>query len=473
METMNGAPDDEPDAAAAPVDEPDRAPAPSPFAPPTTAPVTPPAPTAVTSSARRRSSAASPPIPHAARPVIAPSLPEATADERSVTRPQTRTEPSGRASAAEQGDTPRPGTPTWYRSEDDRDRSVFRRANPWYRQLARWAIGLTFVAALGAGLVLGARVVRDYLERDRLPAAGVELPEIRATTFLVAGASPAPELDGTLTTDAGTGAFEYVGRAGGPQSGVQVVSTDGADAFIRFGLGDWRAAQSDDAVVDAARRAAEQLASIRGADDILTTQLRRGYTELLARVEEGTGSHTVTRYELSLDTNAFSSDHPLQWEDFRQRTIPGIDEGPAAPITIWLDADEVLVRFRSAATNWSWERLTYSDQPFVVGTPSVPIVPPRLVCATGEVVWRTTMSTCDDATKLGRALAVAAGATEPDDTGAADTLLAAVCSAMELGEGPLAEAPEVVAFARALAEIDACVGDPDVFVADAATASQP
>ena len=97
---------------------------------------------------------------------------------------------------------PRPGAATWYRSDEDRAKSVYRRANPWYRRLARGIIGLGFLSAAAVGLYFGARAVQDYLERDRLPASGADVPDIRATSFLISSTAPAPSVDGTLTIDA-------------------------------------------------------------------------------------------------------------------------------------------------------------------------------------------------------------------------------------------------------------------------------
>jgi hypothetical protein len=37
---------------------------------------------------------------------------------------------------------------------------------------------------------------------------------------------------------------------------------------------------------------------------------------------------------------------------------------------MWIDDDNAIVRFRDDASNWSWDRLTYSSEPFVPVDPS-------------------------------------------------------------------------------------------------------
>jgi hypothetical protein len=297
-----------------------------------------------------------PPPPHTAR-TLRPTLPETT------TRPAPPSDPA----------RPTPGAATWYRSDADRSKSVYRRANPWYRRLARGVIGLVVVAAIGAGLFVGARVVRDLLDRDRLPSVGADVPTIRTTSFIVSSRAPAPSLDGTITLDTQSRAFEFVGDANGSQAGVEVASRDGSTVYVRTGDGTWRPAGDGDTIVGELRRAIDYLVDDDTADDILTDRLRRGYVDLVEQQAEGTGDQRVTRYELSLDTRAFALDFPLQWQAFRESAIPGVEESAALPVTIWLDTDQVLVRVRDEATGWSWQRLAYSADSFA---PSDPMLPP-------------------------------------------------------------------------------------------------
>lgn len=260
--------------------------------------------------------------------------------------------------------TPTRGADTWYRTDQDRFRSVHRRANPWYRRLARGVIGLSFLAAAGIGLFFAARVVQDYLDRDRLPSQGADVPQIRSTSFEIRSTAPAPVLDGTLTLDAATKAFEFTGRGTGAQAGMQVVSPDGVTVFVRVGAGSWERPVAGDLLASDVATAVAYLADDDSADDILTSQLRRGYVDLIDRTEIGTGDDELSRYELRLDTRSFEADFPLQFSDFEDRAIPGVQLVRGLLVTLTLDDDDVLVGVDDAGTNWSWQRLARSDQPF-------------------------------------------------------------------------------------------------------------
>lgn len=364
---------------------------------------------------------------------------------------------------------PRPGASTWYRTDEDRAKSVYRRANPWYRRLARGVVGIVFLGAAGVGLYFGARAVQAYLERDQLPAAGAEVPDIRATSFIVTSTAPAPTLDGTLTMDASTEAFEYVGRATGPQAGIQVVSPDGNEVFIRQGTGPWRAATSSDTVANDVRTAVRYLADDDNADDILPSRLRRNFVALDDEVDEGSGDQRLTRYEMTIDTRAFAAEFPLQWQDFQDDAIPGVQEGQLS-VTIWLDTDDVLMRVRDDQTGWAWERLTYSEQPFVSLDPTDEtqsrIVQVACVSDDGGVFWQTPFPSCAEAMDVARVLAVEAGVADAIGDPAADRSIAVLCSTMEQDEGPLPASAAEVALAAALVEQGVCRGDPTVFDSD-------
>lgn len=259
---------------------------------------------------------------------------------------------------------PTPGAETWYRTDQDRYKSVHRRANPWYRRLGRAIIGLAFLAAAGIGLFFGARLVQDYLDREKLPDQGETLPEIRTTSFEVRSTTPAPVVDGTITLDTATKAFDFVGRGTGPQAGVQILSPDGASVFTRRGGEAWQIALPADQVAVDVRRAVAYLSDDDSADDILTSHVRRGYVDLVERVEVGEGDDAVRRYRLQIDTVGFDQSFPLQYREFQDRAIPGVQKARALPVTIAIDIDSVLVEVKDDSSNWSWQRLSYSDQPF-------------------------------------------------------------------------------------------------------------
>ncbi len=270
--------------------------------------------------------------------------------------------------------TPTRGGDTWYRTDQDRFRSVHRRANPWYRRLARGVIGVAFLTAAGIGLFFAARLVQDYLDRDRLPSQGADVPTIRATSFEIRSTAPAPQLDGTLTLDAATRAFEFVGRGSGSQAGVQVVSPDGVEVYTRVGSGSWQRAVGTNPIVSDVVRAVEYLADDDSADDILTTELRRGYVDLIERVEIGSGDDELRRYDVRIDTRSFEAASPLQYQLFEDEALPGVPAVRGLVVSITLDRDDVLVAVDDAGSNWSWQRLTYSGEPFAPIDPADTIV---------------------------------------------------------------------------------------------------
>jgi hypothetical protein len=291
-----------------------------------------------------------------------------------------------RAPVPMMGHTPVVGASSWYRTDQQRYKSVYRRANPWYRRLARAVLGLVMLVGLAGLLYLGAQEVQDYLNRDKLPKPGQTAPEFASTSFLVTSSSPAPELVGTITFDTASHAFEFVGGdlgggVPGPQSGLEVVSPDGSRVYVRESGGDWRQPAEGDDDVAAIMRAVPYLLGVDEADDILENRLRKGYVDLVDEATEGVDPDARERYEMVLDTDDYSADYPLQWQDFEQTVIPGVDEADALPVTMWLDDDHVVVRLRDDQTHWAWERLTYSDERFVpidpagVAAPLSPVVP--------------------------------------------------------------------------------------------------
>ena len=100
------------------------------------------------------------------------------------------------------------------------------------------------------------------------------------------------------------------------------------------------------------------------ADDILTSQLRRGYVDLIDRTEIGDGDDAIRRYEMRLDTASFENNFPLQYQEYQDRAIPGVQSARGLVVTIALDADNVLTEVDDSGSNWSWQRLAYSDRPF-------------------------------------------------------------------------------------------------------------
>jgi hypothetical protein len=302
------------------------------------------------------------------------------ADEWSQPSGPTLPDAEARAPAQMASHAPGVGASTWYRTDQQRYKSVYRRANPWYRRLGRAVVGLAAIAVLAGLLYVGAQQLQDYLNRDKLPEAGQDAPDFASTSFLVTSSSPAPELVGTITVDTASRAFEFVGGGNGPQAGLEVVSPDGSRVYVRQGTGAWRDPAAGDEHVAAITRAMPYLLGVNDADDVLENQLRKGYVDLIDEATEGVEPDSRERYEMAVNTADYSSDYPLQWQDFEQHVVPGAVQASAVPITMWIDGDHVVVAFEDSETRWAWERLTYSNERFTPIDPGGVAVP---VAATG------------------------------------------------------------------------------------------
>lgn len=269
------------------------------------------------------------------------------------------TGPDSAAPAAHAG--ARTNTQRTYRSEQARSKSVYRRANPWWRRVLRAMIGVCLLGAAGVVVYFGVGLVQDFLGRDRLPTAGAEVPNIGSASFQITSESPSPTIDGTLSIDFQSSAFEFVGSPTGTQAGLQVVSPDGTNMFVRTTDTDWRPASPNDGIVQAIQTSVPFLSSVSGPDDVLENRLRQGNIELVDQVNVGVDEDELRTYEMTLDTNDYEANWPLQWERYQSEVVPAIGVGDAVPVVMTLDADNVVVRFSAPESNWAWERLTYSE----------------------------------------------------------------------------------------------------------------
>ena len=263
------------------------------------------------------------------------------------------------------GFAPRPSDTTWYRTDQQRYRSVYRRANPWYRRLARGLIALSIVGVIGVAVFVGVTEANDYFQRDKLPGPAPESVGFRSTAFLVTSSAPAPDIDGTITIDNATRAFQFVGGVAGPQANTEVVSPDGTRTYIRVDGGAWQNAAADDPIVAGLLTAIPRLLGVVDSADVLLTNLRNGgYVDLVERSELGSDELALDRYEMLIDTAEFAADYPLQWQDLLDSVVPQMMVDSAVPLTMSIDANEVVVGLDDGATNWKWQRLSYSDTPF-------------------------------------------------------------------------------------------------------------
>ena len=229
--------------------------------------------------------------------------------------------------------------------------------------------GALIAAVAGGGLYLGAREFEEWWNRDRLPPLGVDTPTIRTANFVVNSESPAPALDGRLTLDTATGAFEFVGRDEGADAGWHAISLDGSDVDIRFGDGEWRLATPNESIAERARTVASYLRKSKGVD-LLLPGIARRHIELVQQETDVTTAGTWTRYDILFDTGSFADENLLEWTEFRRDAVPGVTELSALPITLWVDDEGVLVRLVDDTTGWRWERLAYTSEPFAPTDPA-------------------------------------------------------------------------------------------------------
>lgn len=371
----------------------------------------------------------------------------------------------------------RPGTIpalSAYRSSEERNRSLYRRANPWYRRVARGLIVVGVIAALGVGAYVGVDVVRGYLDRDQLPPADPEVPPIRATTILVASTSGELPLQGTLSFDTVSGAYEFVGLAGSPNEDDRLTNPDGTETYILNPNATWNVATGDEPIVRAVEHAISALADDTTADAILTSRLRSGYVELVDEVDEGPAADELTRYDVALDLTGFAGGFPVQWEVYRTNALPGAVPSPHHETALWLDDASILVRVQDAETGWNWERLAYS------GGEHVPFRPPRTqvldpdtqAVATGidcridaiDIGWTTTVASCEESLSIGRELAASVGLADVASGPAAELAFATVCTALQGDEPQSFDDPAHVQLAGRLVDAGVCPGDTSLVV---------
>ncbi len=409
-----------------------------------------------------------PPTPMPSTPSAEPP-PTADTDEPQLSAGTPTTGPAA-ATMTESISAPSARSGSAYRSTEERNRSVYRRANPWYRRLARGTIAAVLIAALAGGVYLGALALQDYLDRDQLPSVGPDIPTIRETSFLIESSAAGVELDGTLSVDIETGAFEFVGAAGGPNAADRLTSPDGTVAYAPGTGSTWIEQPPTTPVVMSVRRAIELLSDDNTADAILTNEIRRGYVDLVRQIEEGTDDNTRTRYDVTLDLTSFAESFPLQWQSFRTDAIPGVRESRRHPLSIWLDDEEVLVQVDDEAAGWNWQRLTYSGAAFEPFAPApnqieqldvTPVTEGAIACSVDELglSYTTTLPTCDDADDVGRGLAVTTGLADVVADRTAQLAYVSVCAAIQGDEIVSYDSDAYLDLATLLDDTGVCPGD--------------
>lgn len=365
---------------------------------------------------------------------------------------------------------PRAAVASAYRSPQERNRSVYRRANPWYRRLGRGVTALALLGVVGVGVYVAARGTQDYLNRDQLPEAAPDVPTIRESSFLVIATTPTIQLEGTLIADFETRSFEFVGLAGTANANDRITRPDSDVVYARNQNATWRVVGADDPALDLVATidaTIDVLAGSDTADVILTSQIRRDYVNLIEESEEGEGDNTRTRYDVALDLDAFAERFPVQWQSFQQNAIPGVDDSPRLEVSMWTDDESVLVRVQDESTGWNWERLDYSSGEFEAFQPPVTqIVNPETAetaiaidCQVDGLQFATILATCDEATAVGRQLAASVGLTDSADAPDAGPAFAALCAVLQGGEPATFEEDAYVELAGLLVDTGVCSGD--------------
>ena len=89
--------------------------------------------------------------------------------------------------------------------------------------------------------------------------------------------------------------------------------------YVREDGGGWRVPADGDDDVAAIIGAVPYLLGVDDADDVLENRLRKGYVDLVDQTTEGVDPDARERYEMAIDTDDYSADYPLQWQDFQER----------------------------------------------------------------------------------------------------------------------------------------------------------
>jgi hypothetical protein len=307
-----------------------------------------------------------------------------------------------------------------------------------------------------------------------LPPESPEIPEVRETTILVTSTSPELSLQGTLSFDTQSGAFEFVGLAGSPNATDRLTSPDGGDVYIANANATWQLANGDEEIIATVQQAISVLSDANTADEILTNPLRNGYVELIDQIEEGSESDQLDRYDVALDLTGFAESFPLQWSEFQQEAIPGVQESRHHVTSLWLDDESVLVRVQDEETGWNWERLAYSADEYVAfqPPPTQVIDPGTQEAATGidcrldaiEAGWTTTLPTCEDSASVGRQIAASVGLGDGAEAPEAELAFASVCATLQGGEPRTFEDQAYLELAGLLVDAGVCPGDTSLVV---------
>ena len=258
-----------------------------------------------------------------------------------------------------------------YRPEAERETLVHRRADPWWRRILRFVV----VSALLAGVLIGGyfvvNAVADYLDRDRLPAPGVDSADVLSATYHVEYGPAVGGLVGGITVDHGSDTYRFTGAADTDLAGLEIVGDAAGRLALRHGDGPWEAGWADPR--------AEQLVALAryldvvDTDDVLTTTWRDGYVSIDDRETDvpAAGVDETTMYAILFDAARYATDHPFQWNEWVATVLPLPAAVDDTLVTMWVDDDGVIRSFDNADAQFHWDRVTYSGDAVTIEFPVV------------------------------------------------------------------------------------------------------
>lgn len=263
----------------------------------------------------------------------------------------------------------RPLVTRGYRPEAEREALVRRRADPWWKRILR----LLVVSAILAGALIGGYfavdALADYLNRDRLPAPGVDSAPVLSATYHVQSGPAAGGLVGDITVDHSSDTYRFQGAADTDLAGVEIVGDSAGRLALRRAEGPWEGDWAD----PRAQRlvALARYLDVVDSDDVLTTTWRDGYVSIDDR-ETGVpaaGVEETTMYAVFFDAARYATDHPFQWNEWVATVLPLPAAVDDTLVTMWVDGDGVIRRFENAAAELQWERVTYSGDAVTIDFP--------------------------------------------------------------------------------------------------------
>ena len=155
--------------------------------------------------------------------------------------------------------------------------------------------------------------------------------------------------------------------------------------YVRQDNGSWHEAADGDDNVAAIMQSMPYLLGVNDADDVLENKLRKHFVDLIDETTEGVAPDAHERYEMAIDTRNYSSDYPLQWQNFEDAVIPGAVQVTPCRSRCGSTTPRRRRPPSTSETHWAWERLAYSNERFTPIDPGSVAVPAASSSATSSV----------------------------------------------------------------------------------------